>query len=57
VPNADFITKAHHHKLLLVPAADNVARLLPPLIVDDGHIDEALGILDTCCRELANGET
>ncbi len=54
VPNADFINKAHDLGLLLVPAADNVARLLPPLIIDGGHIDEALGILDTCCQELGD---
>jgi acetylornithine/N-succinyldiaminopimelate aminotransferase len=55
VPNADFINKAHENGLLLVPAADNVARLLPPLIIDDGHIDEALAILETCSQELETG--
>jgi acetylornithine/N-succinyldiaminopimelate aminotransferase len=55
VPHADFINTAHAHGLLLVPAAENVARLLPPLIIDDSHIDEALAILETCCQELGDG--
>jgi acetylornithine/N-succinyldiaminopimelate aminotransferase len=31
--------------LLVVPAWDNVIRLLPPLIITEQHIDEALAIL------------
>lgn len=32
--------------LLTVPAGDQVIRLLPPLIIGDEQVDEALGILD-----------
>ncbi|HIF05679.1 MAG TPA: aminotransferase class III-fold pyridoxal phosphate-dependent enzyme, partial [Gemmatimonadetes bacterium] len=32
--------------LLTVPAGDNVVRLLPPLNIEESHIDEAVGILD-----------
>jgi acetylornithine/N-succinyldiaminopimelate aminotransferase len=32
--------------LLTVPAAENVIRLLPPLIVEEGHVDEAMAALD-----------
>ncbi len=32
--------------LLSVPAAENVVRLLPPLIVEESHIDEAMAVLD-----------
>jgi acetylornithine/N-succinyldiaminopimelate aminotransferase len=39
--------------LLSVPAADNVVRLLPPLIVGEEEIDEAMGIIDRSCAELA----
>ncbi|MSO65742.1 MAG: aspartate aminotransferase family protein [Alphaproteobacteria bacterium] len=32
--------------LLTVSAGDNVVRLLPPLIIDEMHVSEALGIID-----------
>ena len=32
--------------LLLVTGGDNVVRLLPPLIVDDAEVDEAVARLD-----------
>ena len=32
--------------LLTAPAGDNVMRLLPPLIVETSHIDEAIGLLE-----------
>jgi len=39
--------------LLVVPAAENVVRLLPPLIAAEREIDEALGLLDHVAREHA----
>ena len=45
-PAGDIIAKLMENRLLLVPAAENVARLLPPLTIGQAHIDEALGILD-----------
>ncbi len=53
VPNAALIRCLFENGLLTVPAADNVVRLLPPLIATDAHIDEALAVVDSCCRELA----
>lgn len=53
VANMDLVTKAFEHGLLTVPAGDNVVRLLPPLVAEEDHIREAIGILDTCCKELA----
>ena len=41
--------------LLSVPAGDNVIRLVPPLVIEDSHVDEALAILDAVCAELADG--
>jgi acetylornithine/N-succinyldiaminopimelate aminotransferase len=49
VPNGDFVNRAREAGLLLVPAGDNVARLLPPLIISDAEIDEAARLLDTAC--------
>ena len=39
--------------MLAVLAGDNVARLLPPLIIEDKHLDEAMVALDAACMELA----
>ena len=39
--------------LLSVPAAENVIRLLPPLIVEESHIDDAMAMLDAACANLA----
>ncbi len=39
--------------LLTAPAAGNVVRLLPPLIVEEYQVNEALAILDRCCLGLA----
>ncbi len=47
VPNTELIAELRANKLLAVGAGENVVRLLPPLIIDDGHIDEALAILET----------
>ena len=42
VPNAKLNAALRDEKLLAVPAGDNVVRLLPPLIVSDDEIREAL---------------
>jgi acetylornithine/N-succinyldiaminopimelate aminotransferase len=36
-----------------VPAGENVVRLLPPLNIENAHIDEAVGIIEQVCAELA----
>ena len=52
VPNADLAAKAFDHGLLTVLAGDNVMRFLPPLIIHETHIGEAIAILEECCEEL-----
>ena len=46
VPNAEVAAAARAQGLLVVPAGDNVVRLLPPLIVTDAEVDEAVSRLD-----------
>ncbi|MBT8408519.1 MAG: aminotransferase class III-fold pyridoxal phosphate-dependent enzyme, partial [Alphaproteobacteria bacterium] len=46
VPTAELIAAAYHEKLLAVPAADNVIRILPPLNIGDAEIAEATQRLD-----------
>jgi len=53
VPASDIVDRVRAHGMLTVGAGDNVVRLLPPLIIDESHVDEALRILDAACRDLA----
>jgi acetylornithine/N-succinyldiaminopimelate aminotransferase len=53
VPNAAFIAALLDEHLLTIIAGDNVTRLLPPLIVEDRHIDEACDRIDRVCRTLS----
>jgi acetylornithine/N-succinyldiaminopimelate aminotransferase len=52
-PNGDFAAAARDEKLLTVLAGDNVVRLLPPLIVDESDILEAVARLGRACARLA----
>jgi acetylornithine/N-succinyldiaminopimelate aminotransferase len=46
VPAGDLVAKLRAEGLLTVPAAENVVRLLPPLNIDEGQVDEAMAILE-----------
>ena len=43
---ADFNKKLFSDSLLLVGAGDNVLRLVPPLIIDESHVDAAVAIIE-----------
>ncbi len=45
-PNADVIARLRAQGLITAPASDNVVRLLPPLIITDDEVAEALDALD-----------
>jgi len=47
----DFVAKLRAEGLLCLTAGDNVLRILPPLIVGEGEIDEGLGILHKVAKE------
>jgi acetylornithine/N-succinyldiaminopimelate aminotransferase len=49
VPNTDMVNRLREAGLLTVGAGDNAVRVLPPLIVEEGHVEEALAILDKVC--------
>ena len=38
--------------LLVVPAGDNTLRLLPPLIIEESHVTDALGRIEKACLAL-----
>jgi acetylornithine/N-succinyldiaminopimelate aminotransferase len=50
--NADLMAALRRNGLLCVAAGENVIRLLPPLIIDETHVEEAAAIVDRSCREL-----
>ena len=43
---ADLVVALRGRHLLTVPASDNTVRLLPPLIIEQSHIDEAITALE-----------
>lgn len=55
VPNGEMVARLNGNRLLTVGAADNVVRLLPPLIIGTNHVDEAVAILDKTCRSWPGG--
>lgn len=50
--NGALVEAARERRLLTVPGGDNVVRILPPLIIDAGHIGEAVAILTEACTAL-----
>ena len=46
VPGGDMVAALREAGLLTVPAAENVVRILPPLIIEQAHIDEAAAIIE-----------
>ncbi|HVO02300.1 MAG TPA: aspartate aminotransferase family protein [Candidatus Cybelea sp.] len=49
--NNDIVDKVRARGLLTVSAADNVVRLLPPLIVTEAEIDQAIAALEAAATE------
>jgi acetylornithine/N-succinyldiaminopimelate aminotransferase len=54
--NADVVQQLLARGLLTVPAAENVVRLLPPLIIEKAQVDEAVAALEDVCRAAAAKE-
>ena len=51
--NMALYTEAMAHQLLVVPAGDNVVRILPPLIIDADHVSTAMERLHAACAAIA----
>ena len=51
VPNTDFVAAARKHGLLIVGAGENVVRLLPPLVITEDQVREAIGLLSAAARD------
>ena len=52
--NGEFAAAARGEHVLVIPAGDNVVRLLPPLIIDDAIVNEAVTRIDHACTKLEN---
>ena len=50
--NSAVVEKLMQGGLLTVAAGDNVVRLVPPLIIDESHVDEAMAIIEKAAGEL-----
>ena len=53
ISNIDFSEQLKKNKLLNVPAADNIVRLAPPLIVSFKEIDKSITIIKKSLKELS----
>jgi acetylornithine/N-succinyldiaminopimelate aminotransferase len=53
VPSADLINALREQRLLTVGAGENVVRFLPPLIVTEAELDEAVTRLEQACAALS----
>ncbi len=53
VPNTELVAKLREEGLLTVGAAENVVRLLPPLIIEARHVDEAVQAIERACSTWA----
>ena len=56
VPSTDLVAALRDQKLLTVGAGDNVVRFLPPLIVSEAELEEAVQRLDRACAALSNDQ-
>jgi acetylornithine/N-succinyldiaminopimelate aminotransferase len=52
VPPAKFADAALERKLLVIPAGDNVVRVMPPLVITDEEIAEGVRRLDAACASV-----
>jgi acetylornithine/N-succinyldiaminopimelate aminotransferase len=52
VPAAEIVDALRAEKMLTVSAGDNVVRLLPPLIISEAEVAEAITRLDRACARL-----
>tara|TARA_Y100000817_G_scaffold95169_1_gene74128 strand:+ start:123 stop:512 length:390 start_codon:yes stop_codon:yes gene_type:complete len=52
ISNIEFSEKLKDYKLLNVPAADNIVRLAPPLIVTYKDIDKCISIINSVLKKI-----
>ena len=50
VPNGEFAAAARAQKLIVIPAGENVVRIIPPLVIGDEELKEGVRRLEAACR-------
>jgi len=55
-PNSDLVDALRAEKLLAVAAGDNVVRLLPPLIIEETEIADAVGRIDRAAERIERAQ-
>jgi acetylornithine/N-succinyldiaminopimelate aminotransferase len=51
-PASEMVDELRAEKMLAVAAGDNVVRLLPPLIIGENEVSEAVSRIDRACSKL-----
>ena len=50
-PVNEMIVKALKEGLVLINAGTNIIRFVPPLVIEEKHIDDMIEILEKCLKE------
>ena len=56
VPNGDLVDELRAEKTIVAAAGDNVVRLLPPLIITEEEIAEAVSRIERVCSRIAKAQ-
>jgi acetylornithine/N-succinyldiaminopimelate aminotransferase len=56
IPCGDLVDRLRAEKLLTVAAGDNVVRLLPPLIIGEEEVAEAISRIDRACAGIVQDQ-
>ena len=54
IPNSDMMQALFDQKMLVIPAGENVVRLIPPLIISEDDLDKGIGKIEAACLNLRN---
>ncbi len=54
IENGELVKKFIANQLLTIPAGENVIRILPPLIIEKSHADEACNKIEKSLKEIQN---
>ena len=52
VVNNDLVIRVLENGLLVVPAGDNVIRMIPPMTITEEHVSEAISVMETTCAQM-----
>src|SRR6202034_4555363 len=50
------ITRAYHNGLILLSCGQSTVRFMPPLVIDEGDVDEAIALLEQSLTEVMASE-